>query len=401
MRRLILATTATFALATAAAANQEFAATIAGHVVMPAESFIDPPADAPADLKVSGKFANGPVRNEAIGSSEGKSAGRPTGVKLPFKGQPLQGHSGIKHMADGTYWVITDNGFGSKANSPDAALFLSQYRMNWAAGTVERLKTIFLHDPDKKVPFRIVHEGSEKRYLTGTDLDLEGFQIIGDKIWIGEEFGPYVIRTDMNGKVEAFFETMADGKAVMSPDHFRVTTQNPGQPMPANVNLGRSRGYEGFAASKDGKFLYGLLEGALWDAEKKDWEKIDGRQVLRILEFSVAEQKWTGRHWKYVLDQGATAIGDFNMIDATTGLIIERDNGEGTADKACPAGQRAENCFHDLAKFKRIVKIEMNDSNVNGPVRKIGYIDLMKIQDPDKKARKPLNGGVYTFPFFT
>ncbi|WP_150288345.1 esterase-like activity of phytase family protein [Rhabdaerophilum calidifontis] len=401
MRRLILATTATFALATAAAANQEFAATIAGHVVMPAESFIDPPADAPADLKVSGKFANGPVRNEAIGSSEGKSAGRPTGVKLPFKGQPLQGHSGIKHMADGTYWVITDNGFGSKANSPDAALFLSQYRMNWAAGTVERLKTIFLHDPDKKVPFRIVHEGSEKRYLTGADLDLEGFQIIGDKIWIGEEFGPYVIRTDMNGKVEAFFETMADGKAVMSPDHFRVTTQNPGQPMPANVNLGRSRGYEGFAASKDGKFLYGLLEGALWDAEKKDWEKIDGRQVLRILEFSVAEQKWTGRHWKYVLDQGATAIGDFNMIDATTGLVIERDNGEGTADKACPAGQRAENCFHDLAKFKRVVKIEMNDSNVNGPVRKIGYIDLMKIQDPDKKARKPLNGGVYTFPFFT
>ncbi len=401
LRRLILATTATFALATAAAANQEFAATIAGHVVMPAESFIDPPADAPADLKVSGKFANGPVRNEAIGSSEGKSAGRPTGVKLPFKGQPLQGHSGIKHMADGTYWVITDNGFGSKANSPDAALFLSQYRMNWAAGTVERLKTIFLHDPDKKVPFRIVHEGSEKRYLTGADLDLEGFQIIGDKIWIGEEFGPYVIRTDMNGKVEAFFETMADGKAVMSPDHFRVTTQNPGQPMPANVNLGRSRGYEGFAASKDGKFLYGLLEGALWDAEKKDWEKIDGRQVLRILEFSVAEQKWTGRHWKYVLDQGATAIGDFNMIDATTGLVIERDNGEGTADKACPAGQRAENCFHDLAKFKRVVKIEMNDSNVNGPVRKIGYIDLMKIQDPDKKARKPLNGGVYTFPFFT
>ncbi len=30
------------------------------------------------------------------------------------------------------------------------------------------------------------------------------------------------------------------------------------------------------------------------------------------------------------------------MIDGTTGLVIERDNGEGTADKACPAGQRAE-----------------------------------------------------------
>ena len=34
-------------------------------------------------------------------------------------------------------------------------------------------------------------------------------------------------------------------------------------------------------------------------------------------------------------------------------------------------------------------------------MRKIGYIDLMKIKDPDKKARKPLNDGVLTFPFFT
>lgn len=304
-------------------------------------------------------------------------------------------------MRDGTYWVVSDNGFGTKANSPDAALFLSHYRMNWLTGTIERIRTVFLHDPDRKVPFRVVHEGTEKRYLTGADFDLEGFQIIGDKFWIGEEFGPYLIRVDMNGKVEAVFETMADGKPVISPDQFRVTSQNPGQSMPANVNLGRSRGYEGLAASKDGNFLYGLLEGPLWDGEKRDWEKHEGNQVLRILEFAVAEQKWTGRHWKYVLSPGATAIGDFNMIDATTALVIERDNGEGTADKACPAGQRAENCFHDLAIFKRVVKIEMNEANANAPVRKIGFIDLMKIKDPEKKARMPLNGGVYTFPFFT
>ena len=89
------------------------------------------------------------------------------------------------------------------------------------------------------------------------------------------------------------------------------------------------------------------------------------------------------------------------MIDATTGLIIERDNGEGTADKACPEGKRTETCFHDLARFKRIVKIEMTDANVGGPVRKIGYVDLMKIRDPNERARKPLTNGVLTFPFFT
>ncbi len=388
------------ALTSPAFAQQEFTATLAGHAVLPAESFIAAPADAPADLKVSGKFTTG-TRVEALGSVEGRSNGRPTGVKLPFKGQPVQGHSGIKRMADGTFWILTDNGFGNKANSPDAMLFLRNVRVDWEKGSIDTVRTIFLHDPDKKVPFRIVHEGTEKRYLTGSDLDTEGFQIIGDKIWIGDEFGPYIIQTDMNGKVEALFESQADGKPVMSPDHYRVVAPNPGAALPAGVNLGRSKGYEGFAASSDGKFLYGLLEGPLWDADKKDWEKVDGRTVLRILEFSVAERKWTGRHWKYLLEPAAAAIGDFNMIDAATGLVIERDNGEGTADKACPEGKRAETCFHELARFKRIVKIEMTDANVGGPVRKIGYVDLMKIRDPNERARKPLTNGVLTFPFFT
>jgi hypothetical protein len=144
-----------------------------------------------------------------------------------------------------------------------------------------------------------------------------------------------------------------------------------------------------------------MLEGPLWDADAKDWEKHEGREYLRILEFDVAAEKWTGRHWKYVLEANGLAIGDFNMIDATTALVIERDNGEGTQDRACPAGQRAETCFHDLAKFKRVYKIEMNEANVGRPIRKIGHIDLMKIADPKKLARKPLNDGVLTFPFFT
>ena len=58
------------------------------------------------------------------------------------------------------------------------------------------------------------------------------------------------------------FETLADGKPVKSPDHRSV--QSPGAPGAtyAGVNLKRSKGFEGFASSKDGKFLYPLLEGA-------------------------------------------------------------------------------------------------------------------------------------------
>ena len=376
-----------------------FAASLAGHVVMPAKSFIAAPQDAPEDLKISGKFTTG-KRVEAVGTVEGLSAGRPTGVFLPFQGQPLQGHSGIKKMPDGSFWILTDNGSGSKANSPDSMLYLNRYGVDFKGGGMKRLETIFLHDPDKKVPFRIVHEGTKQRYLTGSDFDTESLQLAGGALWIGDEFGPFLIKADMKGKVLAVFDTLVDGKVVRSPDHPAVTTPSaPGGAVDFQVR--RSKGFEGMAVSKDGSKLYALLEGALWNPATNANESLDGKDYLRVLEFDVKSESWTGRHWKYLLEGNSHAIGDFNMIDGTTGLIIERDNGEGTADKACPEGQKRTDCFHDIAKFKRVYKVELTDANAGGPLRKIGYIDLLNIADPAKLARKPLNNGVLAFPFFT
>ena len=380
-------------------AQTAFPATLAGHAVMPAQSFIAAPKDAPPDLRSAGKFTTG-KRVEAMGTVEGLSAGRPTGMSLPFRGQPLQGHSGIKKMPDGSFWILTDNGSGAKANSPDSMLYLNRYAVDFKGGGMKRLETIFLSDPDKKVPFRIVQEGTKQRYLTGGDFDPESFQIAGGALWIGEEFGPFLIKADMKGRVLAVFETQVDGKLVRSPDHPAVTT--PGVPGGAvDFQVRRSKGYEGMAASKDGSKLYALLEGALWDASTKGNEKLEGKDYLRVLEFDVKSESWTGRHWKYVLEGASHAIGDFNMIDGTTGLIIERDNGEGTADKACPEGQKRTDCFHDIAKFKRVYKVELSEANVGAAVRKIGYIDLLNIADPAKLSRKPLNDGVLKFPFFT
>ena len=399
-----LASLSFIALATALAcahanAQTAFPATLAGHALLPAQSFVPAPKDAPTDLQVSGKFTTG-KRVEALGTVEGLSAGRGTGVSLPFKGQPLQGHSGIKKMDDGSFWILTDNGAGAKANSPDFMLYLNHYKVDFKSGKLQRVDTVFLHDPDKKVPFRIVQEGTKQRYLTGSDFDPESFQLAGGALWIGDEFGPFLIKADLKGKVLAVFDTQVDGKAVRSPDHPSVTT--PGAPGGAvDFQVKRSKGFEGMASSKDGSKLYALLEGPVWNAEAKDYERVDGKEALRVLEFDVATEKWTGRHWKYVLEANGHAIGDFNMIDATTGLIIERDNGEGTADKACPEGQKRVDCFHDIAKFKRVYKVELSDANVGGAVRKIGYVDLLNIADPQKLAKKPLNDGVLKFPFFT
>lgn len=378
-------------------AQQEVDAQLAGHALLPVSSTVTPPDDAPADLRQSGKYTSG-QRVSVPGSVAGLSADRPTGIGLPIDGQPRQGHSGIKHMLDGSYWVLTDNGFGSKANSPDAMLYLSHYRIDFKTGAVEPLNTVFLHDPDKKVPFHIVNESTDTRYLTGGDFDPESFQFADNALWIGDEFGPYLIKATLDGKILAVFDTQVNGKVVKSPDNPTLTL--PGAPDgKQNFQVARSKGFEGMALSKDGSKLYPLLEGALWDGE--DFEQVGGKRYLRVLEFDVKQQQWSGRSWQYVLEDNAHAIGDFNMIDATHGVVIERDNGEGTADQACAAGAPTENCFSQVAKFKRVYRIAFSDANVGKPVEKQAYIDLLKIQDPNKLARKPLNNGVLTFPFFT
>ncbi|ENF4113211.1 hypothetical protein RS624_000353 [Yersinia enterocolitica] len=114
----------------------EVPVTLVGHAVLPVKSTVAAPADAPTDLQQSGKYTSG-QRVNTLGAVAGKSADRPTGIGLPITGQPLQGHSGIKHMPDGTYWVLTDNGFGSKANSPDAMLYLNHYDIDFCIDSLE------------------------------------------------------------------------------------------------------------------------------------------------------------------------------------------------------------------------------------------------------------------------
>lgn len=386
-------------------AQQAFPATLIGHAALPARTFIAAPKDAPASLQTAGKYTTADGhREDKLGSIAGssylsaKGAPKPTGINLPFQGQPVQGFSGIKAMKDGSYWVLTDNGFGSKANSADAMLMFHHVKPDWKSGGVKRLQTVFLHDPDKKVPFLIVNEGTKQRYLTGADLDIESMQFIGEHVWFGDELGPYLVKTDRRGKVLAVFNTEVDGKPARSPDHFSVTT--PATPGTFATPVRRSRGYEGMAASKDGQFLYPLLEGPLWNEAEKKWETKDGREYLRVLEFNVAKGEWTGRSWKYALELNGNNIGDFNMIDADTGLIIERDNGEGLAHAACNGPARPD-CQNVPAKFKRIYKISLKDADADGFVRKIGYIDLLDIQDPQGVAKVGGQNGKFTFPFVT
>ena len=216
---LLLATVLVWPMGNTAFAEITFPANLAGHAMIPAFTMLTPPADAPKDAQVSGKFT-GLSRNEVPGSVMGDTGAshgkRPTGIRLPFQGQPFQGLSGfaMDRASDGAVYALTDNGFGTKSNSSDAMLFFHRLLPDFAAGIVAIQATIFLADADHKVPFRIAYGGTDSRYLTGSDFDIESIQIAGGTVWLGDEFGPYIINTSMEGHVIAVYPTML-GEAVL------------------------------------------------------------------------------------------------------------------------------------------------------------------------------------------
>ncbi|MCR8549608.1 esterase-like activity of phytase family protein [Salipiger sp. P9] len=389
------------ALSAPALAEEIFPATLAGHAYLPALSLVAPPADAPRDAWVSGKFTGG-ARNDvpmSVMGNVGKGyGGHETGIALPFIGQPVQGMSGfaMTPAEDGSLYTLTDNGFGNKRNSPDALLFFHRMAPDFEAGTVARRETIFLRDPDHKVPFRIAYEGSESRYLTGADFDTESIQVLGDEVFIGDEFGPYIIRASLDGVVKEVYATLLDGQELHGPDTYSVY-------VPASAGsdfqVQRSGGYEGMALQPGTDLLWAMLEKPIL---------LDGGETegpfLRVIQFDPKAGDWTGESVKFALAEGATAIGDFNFIDETRALVIERDNGEGDAALACAEGVTdTSSCYPRPAKVKNIVLVDTADVDADGFMRRIGHIDLMNIADPDGKAIAGLAPaeGPFTFPFFT
>jgi hypothetical protein len=367
-----------------AGAQTTVPATLAGQAVIPALTAVAPPADAPPGFGMAGKFtAPDRQRRTALGSvpsvdfASDPKAPRPTGVDLPMKGQPVQGISAIEPIGGGAYYLLSDNGFGSKVNSVDTLLMVHRVAPDFATGAPNLTETVFLHDPDRKVPFHIVNENTEARYLTGADLDPESLRVIGD------EFGPYLVRLTKAGRVVAVYETKVGDTLFRSPDHYTMSL--PPAPGEVSFQVRRSGGFEPMGRSPDGRFLYPGFEKPLWDAARKGYETMGDKAVTRILEFSVAEGRYTGRWWAYELSDPTHVVSDLAMVDAGSAVLIERDDvSEGSKDQAC-RGEARPDCFNRPAAFKRVVKVTFGE--VGRPVGKAAEIDLVSLADPDRKAR--------------
>ncbi|OLB82736.1 MAG: hypothetical protein AUI14_00090 [Actinobacteria bacterium 13_2_20CM_2_71_6] len=249
-------------------------------------------------------------------------AGPFNGVTVPFADQPVQGFSGIIRNRDGTFDVISDNGYGAKANSADFLLRIQRIAPDFGTGTVDVVGGITLTDPFAKVPFPLVRPD---RVLTGADFDIESIVRVADgSYWIGDEFGPFLLHFDRAGRL---LQAPVPLPGVFAPENpFRGTTP---------PNLGSSKGFEGMAKSPDGRTLYPLLEGTVAG---------DPPGSLRLNEFSLASGSYTGRRWVYQLEDPGNSIGDAIMVNDHQLLVIERDQAQG-----------------DAAKLKRIYLADLRD----------------------------------------
>ncbi len=289
--RLAAATAAAVVLTPAAASAAE--PTLEGRALLPAD------ASAPAPFPG--------IRDE-------------DSVPAPGARQPVGGFSAlIDAPGKDTFWAMPDNGFGSKANSRSFLLRAYRVRVDFEreAGDgsgVEILDSITLRDPDGRVPFSIVTQGSTDRLLTGGDFDLESMRIDrrGD-LWFGEEFGPFLLHTDRTGKL---LEAPIPTPGVQSPDNPFLGA--------GTSNLGRSNGFEGMAISPDGRRLYPVLEGPVAG---------DDPTVRRVGEFDIERGRYTARRWDYKVADASFLVSDFTALSNERFVALERDNFEGTAAK--------------------------------------------------------------------
>ncbi|MDQ3630553.1 MAG: esterase-like activity of phytase family protein, partial [Actinomycetota bacterium] len=279
---------------------------------------------------------------------------------VPDGRQPVGGFSAlVEAPGKDAFWAMPDNGFGSKANSRSFLLRVYRVRVDFErkAGDgsgVEILDSITLSDPDRRVPFPIVNEGSAERLLTGGDFDPESFRVDprGD-LWFGEEFGPFLLHTDRTGKL---LEAPIALPGVQSPDNPFLGA--------GTANLGRSNGFEGMAISTDGRRLYPVLEGPVTG---------DDPTVRRVAEFDLERSRYTGRRWDYRVADASFLVSDFTALSKERFVALERDNFEGVA-----------------AQHKKAFVTTIDRPGGVLPKRQV--LDLLDIADPTRIS-EPANEG--------
>ena len=172
---ILLAAVCAFNVAAETGAAREFGAELRGHALLPATTTVAPPRGAPAALATSGKYTGKPgsvSRRWACCPATRFSPTRPRRAPRPHAADARPAGAGLfGHQAGRRRCVLGDRRqrLRQQGQSADAMLAMHRVRPDWQSGSVKLERTVFLSDPQRRLPFLIVNEGTTARYLTGAD----------------------------------------------------------------------------------------------------------------------------------------------------------------------------------------------------------------------------------------
>lgn len=237
----------------------------------------------------------------------------------------LGGFSGIEHVGDGRYWILSDRGPGDGAANYACRIHearISPLRDANTKFTFELLSTTLLRDEQNQNLTGFAMAIDRRRADRGLRFDPEGIRQSPDGVlWLSDEYGPSIVGFDEKGRRT---------RALKLPARYAIEhpSAEPGQEDTLNCS-GRqeNRGLEGLAISTDGKRLYGLMQGPLLQdgARNEKGERVGVN--CRIVEIEIA----TGatRELVYPLEQGSLGLNEILTVNDHEFLVIERDSKEG------------------------------------------------------------------------
>jgi hypothetical protein len=337
------------------------------------------------------------------------------GVTPPFTdGQPIPGFSGLLKNDDGTWTALPDNGYGSKANSPDYLLgfynigidFRTEGNGTATPGAVRLNRFVGFNDArgflkdGRGVDLRIVADYANYptvadnrvvesarpvdariragRLLTGFDFDVESIARAADgTFYVGEEFGPYILHFGADGTL---LGDPVPHPVLRSPSHPDVLAGR------AAANSLGSRGFESLAFDADRARLWAVPEAA---PSLASLQPVAGdERYLNFFEFDPAASRYTGATRLYRKDGAASGnaivIGDMTNVGGSRYVLIERDGQWGAR-----------------AAVKRLYLVDLNEQDADGALRKTLLVDLLRISDPRNigGGASGAPAGRFTMPF--
>lgn len=306
-----------------------------------------------------------PVETYAPGPPAGAFfTGNPNGIEFPLPSQPVEGFSGIvAGRTPGEYLAVTDNGFGTQANSVDFLIRAYYLRPDFKTAKggsgelhVDKAAGEFIEfrDPHGYMPWVPTVAGNPRRLLTGADIDPESIQRGSDgDLWLGDEFGPWILHFD------------AEGVLLEAPIKFpglkAATNRDPARAAEA-VTVNNSRGLEAIAMSDNGRWLTVVFEGAVIGEDPFS---------RRVYQYNTRTGDLTRLgDYRVTAPDAATAparfVSDANALNSHTLVVMERDGGSGAS-----------------ANYRKVYLVDLRRTGPDGGLRKTELLDLAAIPDPD------------------